>query len=189
MAFQFFAAAYPDHPADEAQRFGLLTVLVGPDRALEDFQQNNASWRSLVVNHGKFSSLIYNGRDAQQNQELAYMRDFFYKKVSFAPDIRDAQGIDMPVQVSIPAPRYESTASRIERIAYEVQQMEKADNEFRDQIRRNPSKFPLSAGGVAATTPTPPPLVDLGATMKGPHPQINLETSGPAVDCKSSPYS
>ena len=181
MAFQFFEAAYPDHPSDEAQRFGLLAVLVGPDRALEDFQQNNTSWRSLVVNHGKFSSLIYNGRDSQQNQELAYMRDFFYKKVSFAPDIRDAQGIDMPVQVSIPAPRYESTPSRIERIAYEVQQMERADNEFRDQIRRNPSKFPLSADGVAATTPTPPPLADLGATMKVPRVPIPKSILKPQV--------
>ena len=172
MAYRFFETIYPGHPPEDAQKFGVLVVLVGPDRALEDFQTDSEPWKTLSgIDHWRSSSVVYNGKNPAQNQALINMRDFFHLKVSFSPDIRNLQGAAMPAQLFTPPPRFESIVEKMERELFEARELERADNEFRDRIFVDPDSapsrvtFPLSSGDPASTAN---PLANLGAIPKAP---------------------
>ena len=109
-AYGFFKRLYPEHPFKDAERFALLTVMNGPDRALYAFDIGDSFWREKRIDpvHDE-SPYLYTSEVKRLDDAVSDLRDFFYTYVSNRQDPRSYTGEfgnpQRPTEVQLPPPR------------------------------------------------------------------------------------
>jgi hypothetical protein len=87
-AYNFFVRIYPDSDPVARQRFAEITVVEGPDRALEAYGNYDDLWDALDVPREYIPPRVLFGAEGEVNDALDQMRDHYYQFISRRKDPR-----------------------------------------------------------------------------------------------------